>query len=132
MGIDKTMCTFSANIAFDKATNGQILNMKCGKTFISMSLLKIEGEKLPPSQRSSLETLAFISVLESCGCSVLDMPESKEMTEQTDWRAIKTTITGGLRLGRSEVLRILRHVTTCGHKAKDITPSIAWAEEREA
>ena len=38
------------------------------------------------------------------------------------------TITGGLRLGRSEVLRSLRHYT-CGHKAKDITPSIDWRRE---
>ena len=26
-------------------------------------------------------------------------------------------------------LRSLRHVKTCGHKAKDITPSIAWRRE---
>ena len=44
----------------------------------------------------------------SCGCTVLDMPESKEMTQQIDWQGI-ATITGGLRLGRSEVLRIWRH-----------------------
>ena len=37
------------------------------------------------------------------------MPELKEMTEQIDWLAGKATIAGGLRLGRSEVLRILRH-----------------------
>ena len=32
-GLDKTMCTFSANFAFDKATNGQtyIKHRKCGK-----------------------------------------------------------------------------------------------------
>ena len=43
----------------------------------------------------------------SCGCTALDMPESREMTEQTDWRA-KATIRGSFRLGRSEVLRNLR------------------------
>ena len=46
----------------------------------------------------------------SYGSTVLDMPESKEMTEQIDWLAGKATITGGwLHLGRSEVLRSLRH-----------------------
>ena len=37
----------------------------------------------------------------------------------------KATITVGLRLRRSEVLRSLRR----GHKAKDITPPIAWRRE---
>ena len=36
----------------------------------------------------------------------------------------KVTVTSGLRLGRSEVLRILRHYT-CEYKAKDMTSSIA-------
>ena len=39
--------------------------------------------------------------------TALDIPE-RDMTEQTDWRE-KATITRGLRLGRSEVLRSLRH-----------------------
>ena len=42
-------------------------------------------------------------------CTVLDMPESKEVTEQIDWRAKHATITGGLRLGISGVLMSLRH-----------------------
>ena len=37
----------------------------------------------------------------------------------------------GNDLGRSEVLRSLRH-STCGHKAKDITPSVAWRREGAA
>ena len=41
-----------------------------------------------------------------CGCA-LDMPELSEMTEQTDHH--KATITNGLCLRRSEVLRSLRH-----------------------
>ena len=50
------MCTFLANVAFDKATNGQLdIKHEMGKTLCSMSLLKVVGEKLPPSQRSSLE-----------------------------------------------------------------------------
>ena len=49
------MCDFSANVAFDKATNGQTgIKHEMGKTFSSMSLLKIVGEKLPPSQSDSV------------------------------------------------------------------------------
>ena len=48
---------------------------------------------------------------------------------RADRLADKATITGGLRLGRSEVLRSLRHYLRCGHKAKDITPSIARRRE---
>ena len=48
------MCEFSANAAFDKATNGQTgIKHKMWKTLSSMSLLKIVGEKLPPSERAS-------------------------------------------------------------------------------
>ena len=46
---------------------------------------------------------------------------------QTKRLAGKATITGGLCLGRSEVLRSLRH--KAGRKAKDIAPSIAWRRE---
>ena len=50
------MCELSACVAFDKATNGHSdIKHEKGKTLSSMSLLKIVGEKLPPSQRSSLE-----------------------------------------------------------------------------
>ena len=45
---------------------------------------------------------------ESYGYTAMDMPESKEMTEQIDWRA-KQPFRGGLRLGSYEVLRSLRH-----------------------
>ena len=55
----------------------------------------------------------------SCGCPALDMPHSREMTEQMDWRA-KQALQVVLRLRRSKVLRSLRHI--CGHEAKDITP----------
>ena len=41
----------------------------------------------------------------------------------------KATLTRGLLLGRSEVLRSLRHYRR--RKAKDITPSIAWRREAE-
>ena len=50
------MCEFTAKVVFDKATNGQTgIKYDTGKTLSSMSLLKIVGEELPPSQRSSLE-----------------------------------------------------------------------------
>ena len=42
----------------------------------------------------------------SCGCTILDMPESREITEQIDWRA-KATLTSGSCLGRYEALRRL-------------------------
>ena len=58
------------------------------------------------------------------------MPESKEKT-RADRLARKATTTGGLHLGRSEMLRSLRHYLARGHyKAKDITPSVAWRTER--
>ena len=47
-----------------------------------------------------------------CGCAFLDMPDSREMTVQK---------TGGKSYHRKRL--------TCGHKAKDITPSIAWRRE---
>ena len=41
------MCTFSADVAFDEATNGQTdVKHEIRYTFISMSLLKIVGEKV--------------------------------------------------------------------------------------
>ena len=39
----------------------------------------------------------------------------------------KATLKSGFLLGRSEMLRSLN--TTCGHKAKDITPSVALRRE---
>ena len=45
----------------------------------------------------------------SCVCTALDMPEWRETTEQTDWRAKQPPQFSGLLLGRSEVLRSLRH-----------------------
>ena len=50
------------------------------------------------------------------------------VTEQIDRLAGKATVTGGLRLGRSEMLRSLRHCT-CGHRARGITLSITWRRE---
>ena len=69
---------------------------------------------------------------------VLDMPEWREMIEQVDWWTsflqfdskviLKAIITSGLRLGISEVSKAL---ASCGHKAKDTTPS-EIARRREA
>ena len=47
--------------------------------------------------------------------------------DRADRLAGKVTHTGGLLLGRSEVLRSLRHY--CGHKAKDIASSITRKRE---
>ena len=48
--------------------------------------------------------------------------------DRADRLAGKTTITGGLRLGRSEVLRSLRHKLRA--QMKDTTPSIARRRDR--
>ena len=62
----------------------------------------------------------------SCRCTVLDTPEWRETTQQMDWRAKRPT----------QLTRVTEDLkcwgawdTTCGHKAKDITPSIAWKRE---
>ena len=60
------MCEFSAYVAFNKATNGQTdIKHEMGKTLSSVSLLKIVGEKLTPSQRSSLEIQRLVSKFRS-------------------------------------------------------------------
>ena len=55
------MRELTAYVAFNKATNEQAdIKHEMGKTFISMSLLNIAVEMLPPLQRSSLEmTMIF-------------------------------------------------------------------------
>ena len=55
--------------------------------------------------------------------------ESKEVTEQIDWRG-KATITGDLRLGRSEVLRSLRHVIPVGTKPRTSHHRLPGREKR--
>ena len=57
------MCKFSAYIAFNKATNGQTdIKHKMGKHLAECHCwLKITDEKLPPLQKSSLETGIFNS-----------------------------------------------------------------------
>ena len=63
---------------------------------------------------------------DSRGCSILDTPESREMAAQTDLWA-KQRVQKRPTSRKSEVLRSLRHsMITCGHKAKDVTPSIVW------
>ena len=77
------MCTFSANFAFDKATNGQIniYNTKCGKHFFSsMSLLKNEQltVRFVPGSAVEMQLLDFKDVNTLCvavkeavtGCSL--------------------------------------------------------------
>ena len=51
--------------------------------------------------------------------------------DRADRLAEKANITGGLRLGRPEVVRSLGHYLRAHKKAKDITPSVAWGR-REA
>ena len=53
------MFEFSTYVAFKKATNEHTdLKNEMGKTLGSLSLLKIVGEKLRPSQRSRLEMMS--------------------------------------------------------------------------
>ena len=47
--------------------------------------------------------------------------------DRADRLAGKAAVTSGLRLGRSELLRMLRHYLQAHHK--DITPSMAWRRE---
>ena len=62
----------------------------------------------------------------SCGCTALDIPEWREMTDQTDWRAKQPSQV----VCFSEDLQCWgARDTTCGYKAKDITPSITWRRE---
>ena len=59
------MCEFSAYIAFNKSTNGQTdikHEMRREKKLSWMSLLKKAVEKLPPSQRSSLEMTSYLQI----------------------------------------------------------------------
>ena len=62
----------------------------------------------------------------SCGYTALGMPDWRETTKQIDWQAKQP----------SQMACFLEDpkcwgawYTTCGHKAKDITPSIAWKRE---
>ena len=93
----------------------------------SMSLL----QKVEREAQTGVCKISTFTFENSCGCTALDMPEWKETTEQIDWRAKQP----------SQVTYISENLkcweawdTTCGHKAKDITPSIAWRRgvERES
>ena len=65
-----------------------------------------DGVTLPAHKRCSGGTT---HVETSYGYTVLDMPESVKGNDIADILAGKATITCGLRLGRSEVLRSFRH-----------------------
>ena len=59
----------------------------------------------------------------STGCTALDMPEWREMNERIDWRVDQPSQMASF----SDDLKCWgAWDTTCRHKAKDITPSIAW------
>ena len=75
--------------------------------------------------------LAWVNVststlINSCGCTSLNMAEWREVIEHIDWREKQ----------RAQVACVSEDLkcwwawnTTCGHKAKDITPSTAWRRE---
>ena len=62
----------------------------------------------------------------SSGCTTLDMPDWRETTEQIDWRA---KLSSQVTCFSEELKCWEAWDTTCGHKAKDITPLIAWRRE---
>ena len=79
----------------------------------------------------------------SCGRTALDMPERRETAEQIDWRAKQPSqvvcFSGDLRCWEAWDTKDLRcweaRDTTCGYKARDITPEEAlhdlpWKDER--
>ena len=62
----------------------------------------------------------------SCGCTALDMLEWREVTEQIDLQAKHPLQVDCF----SEDLKCWEAWdTTCGHKAKDVTPLIAWRRD---
>ena len=62
----------------------------------------------------------------SCGCTALEMSEWRKMTEHIDWQA-KQPLHVACFLEDLECWGTWD--STCGYKAKDITPSIAWRRE---
>ena len=62
----------------------------------------------------------------SCGWTALDMPEWREMTEEINWLSKQPSQV----VCFSEDLKCWEAWdTTCGLKAKDVTPSITWRRE---
>ena len=62
----------------------------------------------------------------SCWCTALDIPELREVTEKIHWRVKQPSQMACF----SEDLKCWgAWDTTCGHKAKDIIPSITWRRE---
>ena len=61
------------------------------------------------------------------GCTALDMPEWREITDHKDWRAKQPS-----QVWLEEDLKCWgAWDTTCRHKAEDIIPLIAWCEKRK-
>ena len=87
-------------------------------------LVRTDSPGRPPRLSHSSWTMS--STFEnSCLCTSLGMPECREMTEQIDWQVKQSSqvacITEETCWGAWDI--------TCWHKAKYITPSIAWRRE---
>ena len=90
----------------------------------SMSLLQKRKVKWE-AQIGTCQCLTYI-FKNSCGCTALDMPEWREMTEQIDWRAKQSSQVAYI----SEDLKCWwAWDTTCRHKANGNTPLITWRRE---
>ena len=62
----------------------------------------------------------------SCRWITLDMPESRGTTEQIHWQAKQPS---EVACFSEDLKHCEAGYTTCGYKAKDITPSITWRRE---
>ena len=69
--------------------------------WIQMACVNVQH---PPLNTDGMCQCSTSTFEHRCGSAVPDMPGSKDMTEQRDWYA-KATVTSGLRLGRSDMLR---------------------------
>ena len=92
----------------------------------SMSLLQKVKSGMGRPDLNVSRVDSHLRKLNSCGYTALDMPEWREMTEQTDWRTKQPSQVACV----SEDLKCWgAWDTICGHKTKYFTPSIAWRRE---
>ena len=114
MGLDVLKPAMSMTVGRDMPSSSQI-QWACYKKW------KVKWEAQTRMCQWSTSTFK-----NSCGCTALDMPEWRETTEQINWWAKQP----------SQVACVLEDQkcwgawdTTCRHKAKDVTPSLAWRRE---
>ena len=93
-----------------------------GRVVVSVTLYSLLQRRITKVKNKIAYKHVYRTV-HSCRCAVLDMSESREMTEQTDWREKQPSQMACV----SEPLRCSgTRNTTSGHNTKGITPSIPW------